>query len=252
MRNKDGIFIKSKDEIKVLRDAGKILASIVEDLKSSLKIGNKTKEIDSLAEFLIYKNNVKPAFKGYRGYPSCVCISINEEVVHGIPSERKLNDGDIVSLDVGIIYKGYYSDMAVTQSVGKVNSRLIKLMEVTKESLYKGIEQAVAGNRLSDVSHAIQKHVELNDFSIVREFVGHGIGKNLHEDPEIPNFGEPHRGPLLEAGMVLAIEPMVNIGSWQTKILNDQWTVVTKDGKQSAHFEHTIAITEDKPEILTI
>ena len=251
MREQKIISIKKKEEIDVLREAGKILASVVNEIKCSLKTGISTKEVDRLAEQLIEKAGVKPAFKGYRGFPGCICISVNEEVVHGIPSERVLVEGDIVSLDVGIVYKGFYSDTAVTFGVGKISRELESLIETTYQSLLKGIERARVNNHLSDISHAIQKFVEANGFSIVRDFVGHGIGRNLHEDPEIPNFGPPHQGPLLKEGMVFAIEPMVNVGTWQTRILNDGWTVVTQDRKPSAHFEHSIAILEKGPLILT-
>ncbi|MGE0269050.1 MAG: type I methionyl aminopeptidase [Candidatus Omnitrophota bacterium] len=245
------INIKTKEELKVLREAGKILAGIVQDVKSSLKSGVTTKEVDRIAERLIAKQNVIPAFKGYRGFPGCVCISVNHEVVHGIPSERILKDGDIVSLDVGIIHNKYYSDTAVTVAIGPVDPVLQKLLDVTKESLYRGINQARVHNHLSDISSAIQRYVESNKFFVVKDFVGHGIGRNLHEDPEIPNYGPPHQGPVLKEGMVFAIEPMVNIGTWQTKILDDGWTVSTADGKASAHFEHTVAILNNGPEILT-
>ena len=200
---------------------------------------------------MIRQRAVVPAFKGYRDFPGCVCISVNEEVVHGVPGNRLLRAGDIVSLDVGIIHKGYYSDTALTVGIGMIRDALKKLLDVTSQSLDKGIEQARAGNHLSDISHAIQAFVEANHFSIVRDFVGHGIGKSLHEDPEIPNFGPAHNGPILKEGMVFAIEPMVNMGTWQTKILEDGWTVVTQDGAPSAHFEHTVAITAKGPEILT-
>jgi methionyl aminopeptidase len=197
------------------------------------------------------RKGVSPAFKGYRGFPGCVCVSVNDEVVHGIPGSRLLCDGDIVSLDVGIIHRDYYSDTAVTVGIGEVSKALRHLLEVTYQSLYEGIKEARVNNRLSDISHAIQKFVESHNLSVVRDFVGHGIGKNLHEDPEIPNFGPPHMGPLLKEGMVFAIEPMVNLGTWQTKISSDGWTVRTVDGKPSAHFEHTIAIAAGGPEILT-
>ena len=245
------ISIKTPEELKVMREAGSILASVVDEVKCSLTSGITTREIDQKAEELIRAREVIPAFKGYRGFPGCVCLSVNEEVVHGIPGERILKDGDIVSLDVGIIYKGYYSDMAVTVGIGTVKKELQKLMDVTAASLYAGISQARADNHLSDISHAIQKYVEANQFSVVREFVGHGIGKHLHEDPEIPNFGPPHQGPVLKEGMVLAIEPMVNLGKSPTKILKDGWTVATEDGKPSAHFEHTVAVGRDGSEILT-
>jgi methionyl aminopeptidase len=251
MKREYTISIKTPDEISILRDAGKILAGIVEELKSSLTSGNTTKEIDRIAEEVIRRHNVKPAFKGYRGFPGCVCLSINDEVVHGIPGKKTIREGDLVSLDVGIIHRDYYSDTAVTAAVGQVGDDLKKLLQVTEEALHKGIEQAQVGRHLSDISHAIQLHVEKNHFSIVREFVGHGIGKNLHEDPEIPNFGPPHNGPILQEGMVFAIEPMVNLGTWQTRILEDGWTVVTGDGKPSAHFEHCVAVTKEGPQILT-
>ncbi len=245
------INIKTPEELKVLREAGKILASIISEVKCSLKSGVTTKEVDLKAEEIIKAHKVIPAFKGYRGFPGCICLSVNEEIVHGIPGNRILKEGDIVSLDVGIIYKDYYSDTAVTVAIGTIKQELQKLLDVTLEALYKGIEQTRVDNRLSDVSHAIQKYAEANQFSIVREFVGHGIGKSLHEDPEIPNFGPPNQGPVLREGMVFAIEPMVNLGDSMTKILSDGWTVVTEDGKPSAHFEHTVAIGRNGPEILT-
>jgi len=251
MKNKRSISIKSEKELKILREAGKILAEIIQELKGSLKSGITTKEVDLVAENLISKKKVIPAFKGYRGFPGCVCMSINEEVVHGIPGKRVLVNGDIVSMDVGIIHNEYYSDTAVTVGIGKIDDELERLLTVTQESLSLGIKEACPNNHLSDISHAIQETIELNGFSVVRDFVGHGIGKHLHEDPEIPNFGEPHKGPVLKKGMVLAIEPMVNLGSWKTKIQDDGWTVVTQDEKPSAHFEHTIAIMEEGPEILT-
>ncbi|OGX30514.1 MAG: type I methionyl aminopeptidase [Omnitrophica WOR_2 bacterium RIFCSPHIGHO2_01_FULL_52_10] len=251
MKTTNLISIKTAQEIAILRDAGKILAEIVEDLKRSLKEGITTGEVDQVAEKLIRQRGVVPAFKGYRDFPGCVCVSVNEEVVHGVPGNRLLRSGDIVSLDVGIIHKDYYSDIALTAEIGIVRDALKKLLEVTSQSLYKGIEQARVGNHLSDISHAIQTFVEANHFSIVRDFVGHGIGKNLHEDPEIPNFGPAHNGPILKEGMVFAIEPMVNMGTWQTRILDDGWTVVTQDGQPSAHFEHTVAIASQGPEIFT-
>jgi len=251
MKTENSISIKTQKELAILREAGKILSSIVGQLKSSLKEGLTTKEIDLKAEKLIRNQEVIPAFKGYRGFPGCVCVSVNNEVVHGVPGDRRINQGDILSLDVGIIYKEFYSDTAFTVGIGEIKPELEKLLKVTLESLYKGIEQAKVNNHLSDISHAIQKYVEANNFSIVRDFVGHGIGRDLHEDPEIPNFGPPNNGPILKEGMVLAIEPMVNLGSWQTRILNDGWTVSTDDGKPSAHFEHCIVVTYAGPEVLT-
>lgn len=251
MKTTNSISIKTSQELQILRDAGKILSEIIQDLKCSLKSGITTQEIDGKAGDLMKRKGVAPAFKGYRGFPGCVCVSVNDEVVHGIPGSRLLCDGDIVSLDVGIIYRDYYSDTAVTVGIGELGKTSRHLLEVTHQSLYEGIKEARVNNHLSDISHAIQEFVESHDLSVVRDFVGHGIGKNLHEDPEIPNFGPPHMGPLLKEGMVFAIEPMVNLGTWQTKISSDGWTVRTADGKPSAHFEHTIAIAAGGPEILT-
>ncbi|MCK5214918.1 MAG: type I methionyl aminopeptidase [Candidatus Omnitrophica bacterium] len=251
MNTTNQIKIKSPQEIKILREAGQILASVIKELTCSLKIGMSTAQIDAVTEKLIKKNKVKPAFKGYRGYPACACVSVNDEVVHGIPSDRQVKEGDIVSIDVGIIYKDYYSDTAVTIGMGSIDPDLEKLLKVTETALHRGIAQAKAGNHLTDISHAIQEYVEEQNYSVVREFVGHGIGRKLHEAPEIPNFGPAKGGPILQEGMVFAIEPMVNIGTWKTKIENDGWTVVTADGKYSAHFEHSIVITKKKPEILT-
>ena len=213
---------------------------------------HQTKDIDLKAEELIRKNKVIAAFKGYRGFPGCACVSVNEVVVHGIPDKRVIKDGDIVSLDLGIIYEGYYSDSAVTVAIGSISSEVQRLLDVTKASLSRGIEQAKVGNRLSDISFAVQSFVEMHGFSVVRDFVGHGIGRALHEEPEIPNYGRAGQGPVLAEGMVFCIEPMVNMGTYHTKVLSDGWTVVTEDGKPSAHFEHSIVITSKGPEILTI
>jgi len=251
MNRNQSITIRTAEEITILREAGKILASIIKELKCSLKPGMTTNDVDVKAENLIAQANVTAAFKGYRGFPASACVSVNEQVVHGIPSDRVLNEGDIVSVDVGIIHKGFYSDTAFTGGVGEIDDELQKLLEVTEQSLLKGIEMATVGNHLSDISHAIQNYVEVNNFSVVRDFVGHGIGTELHESPEIPNFGPPHQGPELKEGMVFAIEPMVNVGGWKTMISKDEWTVITKDEKPSAHFEHSIAILENGPEILT-
>jgi methionyl aminopeptidase len=245
------IKIKSPQEIDILRKAGKILASIIKQLEGSLTAGMTTKDIDAKALALMQQYKVKPAFKNYRGFPANSCISVNETVVHGIPSQRMVRNGDIVSIDVGIIHDDYYSDTAVTVGVGPLSPANKKLLEVTEAALYKGIEQARAGGHLSDISHAVQNYAELHGFSIVRDFVGHGIGRQLHEDPEIPNYGQAGQGPMLKEGMVFAIEPMVNLGTHRTKILEDGWTVVTEDGKSSAHFEHCIAITSKGAEILT-
>ena len=245
------IKIKSPGEIDILRKAGKILSSIIGELKGSLTVGMTTRAVDARAEALVKQYNVLPAFKGYHGFPASACISVNEGVVHGIPGGYVLKEGDIVSLDVGIIHDDYYSDTAVTVPIGCVAPETQRLLCVAQASLYKGIEQARADNRLSDISFAVQSYVELHGFSVVRDFVGHGIGRQLHEDPEIPNYGVPHQGPVLKPGMVLAIEPMVNMGTHRTKILKDGWTVVTADGQPSAHFEHTVVITAQGPEILT-
>ncbi len=245
------IKIKSKEELELLRRCGKVLSLIVAELKCSLKSGITTQAIDKKAEGLIADSHAKPAFKGYHGFPACSCVSINQQVVHGIPGDRIVKDGDIVSIDLGIVMDGYFTDTAFTMGFGKITDETQRLIDVTRESLNRGIEQAVIGNHLSDISFAVQDFVESNNFSVVRDFVGHGIGSNLHEDPEVPNYGLPHAGPILKEGMVLAIEPMVNMGTWKTKILKDGWTVVTEDGKPSAHFEHTVAITNKGPEILT-
>jgi methionyl aminopeptidase len=251
MKTSKDIPIKSANEVDILRKAGKILSSIVVSLQGSLTSGMSTKDIDFKAEELIRQNKVTAAFKGYRGFPGVACISVNEGVVHGIPGSRVIKDGDIVSVDIGIIYKGYYSDTAVTVPIGNISPEIRRLLDVTRASLFRGIEQARAGNRLSDISFAVQSFVEMHGFSVVRDFVGHGIGRVLHEEPEIPNYGRPAQGPVLAEGMVFAIEPMVNMGTHRTKVLGDGWTVVTEDGKPSAHFEHTIVITSKGPEILT-
>jgi methionyl aminopeptidase len=246
-----GIRIKSANEVDILRKAGKILSSIVIQLQSSLTSGMSTKDIDLKAEELVRQNKVTAAFKGYHGFPGVACVSVNEVVVHGIPDSRIIKNGDIVSLDMGIIYEGYYSDMAVTVPIGNISPEIRRLLDVTRGSLFRGIEQARVGNKLSDISFAVQSFVEMHGFSVVRDFVGHGIGRALHEEPEIPNYGRAGQGPVLQEGMVFAIEPMVNMGGHRTKTLTDGWTVVTEDGKPSAHFEHTIVITARGPEILT-
>ena len=245
------IPVRTKKEIDAMRRAGKALAYVVNRLRSSLKIGMTTIEIDKLGQSLIESQNAKPAFKGYRGFPATVCTSFNEQIVHGIPSSRKIQDGDLLSIDVGLVLEGWFSDMAFTQGFGNLNAKSQKLITVTENSLYKGIEQMVEGRHLSDIGFAVQSFVEPFGFSVVRDFVGHGVGRALHEEPEVPNFGLPKSGPILKEGMVFAIEPMVNIGEARTKTCEDQWTVVTFDGKSSAHFEHTVAITSSGPEILT-
>jgi methionyl aminopeptidase len=245
------IPLKSESDLLMLRKSGKILFKMLKIIGESIVPGISTKEINLLAEELARKHNVLPAFKGYQGFPASICTSINEEIVHGIPGERIIKEADIVSIDLGVNYEGYFSDAAITVAVGKIDSRVKKLIEVTKKALSIGINQACPDNHLSDISYSIQNYVEKNGFSVVRQFVGHGIGRNLHEEPEIPNFGRPKEGPVLKAGMVFAIEPMVNMGTWEAEILGNGWTAVTKDRLPSAHFEHTIAITEGRAEILT-
>lgn len=246
------IIIKNSDEINKIKKSCFIVAKVLEELKGYIREGLSTKNIEQFIENLIIKLGGKPAFKGYRGYPASACVSINEQVVHGIPSDKVIiNEGDIVSIDVGVIIDGFYGDAAYTYGIGKISEEAKKLLQTTEEALYKGIEKAREGNRVGDISSAIQNHVELNGFSVVRAFVGHGIGRSLHEDPQIPNFGKEKTGPKLRAGMTIAVEPMVNVGTHEVTILSDGWTAVTKDGSLSAHFEHTVAITNDKPEILT-
>ncbi|MGD9015248.1 MAG: type I methionyl aminopeptidase [Candidatus Omnitrophota bacterium] len=245
------VILKTPHEIELMRLAGKILKRIVDKLKIFVAPDKTTQEIDDYAAGLIAQEGLTAAFKGYRGFPANICVSINEEVVHGIPSGKRIKSGDIVSLDMGLSYQGYFADTAVTLPVGKIKPSVKKLLQATKQALSKGIQQARVGNHLGDISYSIQRHVEANGFSVVRQFVGHGIGCKLQEEPEVPNFGKPHDGEVLKAGMVLAIEPMVNMGNWEVEILGDGWTVVTKDKMPSAHFEHTVAITENGPEILT-
>ncbi len=227
------------------------MAEVLEGIRKRISSGVKTRELDKFAESFIRSKGAKPAFKGYRGYPSTICASVNEQVVHGIPSSVKLKEGDIISIDIGVYYNGFYGDAALTLPVGEISSKAKKLLAVTEESLQVGIENAVTGNRLSDISFAIQSNVEPEGFSVVRNFVGHGIGRKLHEEPQIPNFGKPGQGPELMPGMTLAIEPMVNEGGWEISILNDGWTAVTKDQSLSAHFEHTVAITKNGHDVLT-
>jgi methionyl aminopeptidase len=246
------IELKSAREIGLMRAGGHILADVVDHLRETVKPGLSTLEIDEDVEAFIRSRGALPAFKGYRGFPATVCISINDEVVHGIPSaHRRIKEGDIVGLDLGCIVEGYYADCAFTLAIGDVPPKVQQLLDITRESLDVAIAECRAGRRLSDVSHAVQAHVERHGFSVVRAFVGHGIGRALHEDPQIPNFGDPGRGPQLRPGMVLAIEPMVTMGSWEVKVLDDGWTAVTRDGSLAAHFEHTIAVTDDGPEVLT-
>jgi len=245
------IIIKSQREIGHLRRANALVAEVFQKLKKVVAPGISTRELDQIAEEIILSKGATPAFKGYRGFPATLCTSINEEVVHGIPGQRRLEEGDIVSLDVGTKLNGYFGDGAITLPVGEVDDEVQKLIEVTEKALRIGIGKAKIGNRLFDISYAIQTWVESQGFSVVRDYVGHGIGMDLHEEPQIPNFGSPHQGPRLEKGMVLSLEPMVNEGTYEVRILSDGWTVVTADRKRSAHFEHTIAITDEGPEILS-
>jgi methionyl aminopeptidase len=246
------IIHKSPDEIDRMRQAGKVVAGTIERILGKVRPGVTTAQLDREAEEEIRGAGALPSFKGYRGFPASICTSVNEEVVHGIPGPRVLREGDLISLDVGAIWEGYHADSAVTVFVGNPPSgEADKLVRVTEESLEAGIAQIRPGGRLSDISHAVQEVAEGAGFAVVREYVGHGIGRSLHEDPQIPNFGPPGRGPELRPGLVVAVEPMVNLGGWETRVLADQWTVVTADGSLSAHFEHTIALTEDGPEVLT-
>ena len=245
------VILKSPEEIRKLRGNNLMVARILEALKKIIRPGVTTLELDRYCEELTLQKGAKPAFKGYRGYPFSLCTSVNEEVVHGMPSDRRLEEGDIVGLDFGIYHQGFYGDAAVTVPVGEVSDEAGRLMRVTEEALYRAIEKARAGNRLGDISAAIQNHVEAAGYSVVRDLVGHGIGRSLHEDPQVPNYGREGRGIELRPGIVLAIEPMVNAGTYGVKVLQDGWTVVTADGKLSAHFEHSVAITEKEPFVLS-
>jgi methionyl aminopeptidase len=246
------IILKSLQEIEKIRKAGLIVADVLDGVRGMVRPGVSTLALDEFAERLILAAGAKPAFKGYRGYPKTLCTSVNNEVIHGIPSKDSvLKQGDILSIDVGAIVEGFYGDAAITVPVGTIAPEALRLIRVTEESLNRGIAQAQPGNRLYDISHAVQSYVESNGYSVVREFVGHGIGRSLHEDPQLPNFGERGKGPRLQAGMVLAIEPMVNAGESATVVKEDNWKAVTADGSLSAHFEHTIAVTPDGPRILT-
>jgi methionyl aminopeptidase len=244
------IILKTPDEIAVMAKASRVVAEALVVLKDAVKPGVTTDELDRLAESEIRARGAMPAFKGYRNYPKTLCASVNEQVVHGIPSKRVLKEGDIVGLDLGAIVGGFYGDSAVTIGVGRIDEKTAALVRVTEESLSLAIEQAQVGNRLSDISHAVQRHVEAAGYSVVTEFVGHGIGRQLHEEPQVPNYGKPGQGPRLQAGMVLAIEPMVNMGGSAVRVLDDRWTAVTVDGSLSAHFEHTIAIQPSGPAIV--
>ena len=246
------IILKNNHEIDLMRDAGRIVAETLLLVEENVKPGITTLELDKMAEEFITKHGAKPSFKGLYGFPSSLCISVNEKVVHGIPGAYILQEGDIISVDCGALLNGFHGDAARTFPVGEVSQEAQKLINVTRDSFFEGIKFAQVGNRLTDISHEIQRYVEDSGFSIVRDFVGHGIGRNVHEDPEVPNFGRPGRGPKLTEGMVLAIEPMVNIGTHRVKTLGDEWTVVTGDGSLSAHYENTVAILPDGPEILTL
>ena len=245
------IVCKGKAELETMRRANLIVARVLRHLGTQVCPGVTTLDLDRLAEQMIRDHGGIPAFKGYQGFPASVCASVNDEIVHGIPNRRPLEDGDIVSLDVGVLLDGYYGDSAWTFPVGEIAAELQRLLDVTRESLYLGIEKIRVGNRVSDISSAVQKHVESYGFSVVRKFVGHGIGKALHEEPQVPNYGKPGRGPRLLEGMVLAVEPMVNSKGPDVKVLDDRWTAVTTDGGHSAHFEHSIAVTKDGPWILS-
>ncbi|MFA5156345.1 MAG: type I methionyl aminopeptidase [Candidatus Omnitrophota bacterium] len=245
------IPLKSERDLEMMRASGRILGRVMQQLRQCIKAGISTVELDRLAGELILKEGGLPAFKGYKGFPANICVSVNEEVVHGIPSARKLAEGDIVSVDMGVNYEGYFSDAAITVGVGRIHPDLKKLIEVSRTALSEGVKQARIDNRIRDISQAIQGCVEKNGFSVVRQFVGHGIGINLHEEPEIPNFVNPRQNQPLKSGMVLAIEPMVNLGEWECEIMENGWTAVTRDGLPSAHFEETVAVTENGPEILT-
>ncbi|SFK51557.1 methionyl aminopeptidase [Halobacillus dabanensis] len=245
------IICKTPRELDIMREAGRIVALTHKKLKQNIRPGITTGELDKIADEFIRSMDAIPSFKGYNGFRGSICASVNEELVHGIPGDRVLDDGDIISIDIGAKYKGYHGDSAWTYPVGTVNNEDMELLKVTEQALFKGLDEAKPGVRLSNISHAIQSYVEPEGFSIVREYVGHGVGQELHEDPQIPHYGPPNKGPRLKPGMVLAVEPMVNAGSRYVKTLGDHWTVVTQDGKMCAHFEHTIAITEEGYEILT-
>jgi methionyl aminopeptidase len=246
------IITKAPREIDIMRKAGQIVARTHKELKTHIRPGITTGQLDAIAERYIRSQGATPSFKGYNGFTGSICASVNEELVHGIPGDRVLHDGDIISIDIGAEYNGYHGDSAWTYPVGTISEETKRLLDVTEESLYKGLERAKAGVHLTDISHAIQSHVEAANFSVVREYVGHGVGQNLHEDPQIPHYGPPGKGPRLKTGMTLAIEPMVNVGKRYVRTLSDNWTVVTVDGSMCAHFEHTIAITDEGYEILTV
>lgn len=247
------IIIKSDAEIEMMKVPAKLTAEILRDLEDFIKPGISTHDIDQFVETRILQGGMIPAFKGYGGFPASACVSVNEVIVHGIPSKaKKLREGDIVSVDAGAIYEGWYSDMARTYAVGKISPEAEKLVRVTEESFFEGLKYCVAGNYLSDVSHAIQMHLESNGFGVIRDYVGHGLGREMHEQPAVPNYGRPGRGPKLMKGMVLAIEPMVSAGTYEVEVLDDEWTAVTRDGSLAAHYENTVVITDGEPLVITL
>lgn len=246
-----GIILKSKREIEMMRDSGKIVAEILQVLKYRIKAGMKTRELDDITRIELKKNKAQPSFLGYRGYPASICVSVNDEIVHGIPGEREIKSGDIVSLDVGAIYKGFQGDAAISVGIDELSPKAKELLEVTENALKAGIASARDNSRMGDIGWSIQHYAESRGFSIVREYTGHGIGRSMHEDPLVLNYGHPGEGIPIQKGMTLALEPMVNIGGWQTRVAKDNWTVLTKDGSLSAHFEHTIAITDNEAVVLT-
>ena len=246
------IIIKSDDEIAIMRQAGSVVAQTLNKLVEELRPGLMVKELDKTVRREFEKHGVVPTFLGYHGYPATVCVSVNEEIVHGIPGKRVIQDGDVVSLDLGCTYKGFVADSAVTVIVGKAKPGTQALVDITKGALEEGIRHLRAGARLGEVSHAIQEYIEPHGMGVVREYVGHGVGREMHEEPQVPNFGPADRGPILKKGMVLALEPMVTLGDWKTRQLDDHWTVVTADGSWAAHFEHTIAVTDGDPMVLTV
>jgi methionyl aminopeptidase len=245
------VIRKSRNELEKMRSAGLIVAETLRDLRRMVEPGITTRDLDAYAEKKIRSAGADPTFKGYKGFPASICASVNDEVVHGIPSDRKLREGDIIKIDCGATLDGYVGDAAISVAVGAISPELERLMQITRDSLFRAMEKMIPGNRLYDVSFAVQEYVEEHGFSIVREFCGHGIGQRMHEDPQVPNYGRPGTGPKLKEGWVLAVEPMVNAGTHEVKILPDGWTVKTRDGKASSHFEHTIAVTEDGPVVMT-
>jgi methionyl aminopeptidase len=245
------ITLKSDKEIDLMRQAGLIVAKVLKRLKSEVRPGITTQELDNIAVAEVTRLGGIPSFKGYRGYPASICVSLNEEIVHGIPDQRKVKNGDLVSIDFGAIYRGFHGDSAITVGVGKLGARVEELMDTTERALKAGIEASVVGARMGDVSFAIQKLVEAKGFAVIREYTGHGIGREMHEDPQIPNFGTPGQGPVLKRGMTFALEPMVCMGDWRTKVASNNWTVSTIDGSWAAHFEHSVAVTDKGPRVLT-